>query len=98
VSRAGRKPLPPIIEVRDRGAAARLLEALNQKAAAKESVEIKGWRVLWEAQDLRILLDTRKYLYDKRDGKATQPIDHGGGGPIRVQIETNVKMADPHDQ
>jgi hypothetical protein len=33
---------------------------------------------LSEAQDLRIRLDVRKYLYDKRDGKAKQPIEMEG--------------------
>jgi hypothetical protein len=62
----------------DKEAAGRLLVALNQPAVVGESYEIAQWRLLIEAQDLRIRLDARKYLYDKRDGKATQPIDHGG--------------------
>lgn len=94
---AGRKQSPPIEEVRDRGAAKRLIEALNWKKTRQESIEVAGWRMLWDAADLRIRLDVRRYLYDKRDGKATQPIDHGGGGPIKVEIITNVKMPDPHD-
>jgi hypothetical protein len=70
---------------------------LNQKADAKESVEIKGWRVLWEAQGLRIRLDARKHLYDKRDGKATQPVDHGAGGAIKVELHSDVNWPDPHE-
>lgn len=94
---AGRKPKPPMETVSGKMASATLIEALNNKKDAHESIEIEGWRSLWDAADLRIRLDARKYLYDKRDGKATQPIDHGGGGPIKVEITTNVKMADPHD-
>lgn len=75
---AGRKPgvvLPPVA---DKTAAGRLLEALNREKKADDSYEVKQWRLLSEAQDLRLRLDVRKFLYDKRDGKATQPIDHGG--------------------
>jgi hypothetical protein len=76
-----------------------LIATLNTKKSSdkKDSVEVAGWRDLWEAQDLRIRLDAGKYLYDKRDGKATQPVDHGAGGPTQVVISTNVKMPDPHE-
>lgn len=73
------KPGP--VSPQDRDCAKRLLEALNRpaKLAADkdgdaDSYEIQQWRMLAEAQDLRIRLDVRKYLYDKRDGKAAQPI------------------------
>ena len=62
----------------DKEAAGRILEALNRPEGKDDSYEVKEWRKLSEAQDLRIRMDARKYLYDKRDGKATQPIDHGG--------------------
>jgi len=75
---AGRKPGPALPAVPDKTCAGRILEALNEPAVAAESYEEAQWRLLSEAQDLRIRLDARKYLYDKRDGKATQPIDHGG--------------------
>jgi len=75
---AGRKPGVKLPSVADRAAAGRILEALNQPAKASEAYEIAQWRLLTEAQDVRVRLDARKYLYDKRDGKATQPIDHGG--------------------
>ena len=81
---AGRKPGVKLPEVADRAAAGRILEALNQPAKEKEPYEIAQWRLLTEAQDIRVRLDARKYLYDKRDGKATQPIDHGG------QMEHNI--------
>jgi hypothetical protein len=79
--------------------AAELIAKLNVKKSSKrpDSVEVAGWRDLWEAQDLRIRLDTRKYLYDKRDGKATQPVDHGVTGVTGVMITTNVTMPDPHE-
>jgi hypothetical protein len=75
---AGRKPGVVLPKTADKESAGRLLKALNVPATAGESYEEQQWRLLTEAQDLRIRLDARKYLYDKRDGKATQPIDHGG--------------------
>lgn len=73
------KPGP--VSPQDRDCAKRLLEALNRPArtapdkdGAADSFEVAQWRLLSEAQDLRIRLDVRKYLYDKRDGKAAQPI------------------------
>jgi hypothetical protein len=96
---SGPKPRPRPDIVHHKADAVRLIDALNTKKTPKhpDSVEVAGWRDLWEAQDLRIRLDSRKYLYDKRDGKATQPIDHGVTGVIGVHIDTNVKMPDPHD-
>lgn len=75
---AGRRPGVKLPKAADKEAAGRLLKALNAPASEKETYEEGQWRLLTEAQDLRIRLDARKYLYDKRDGKATQPIDHGG--------------------
>jgi hypothetical protein len=96
---AGRKPLPRADRVVGMHVAAELIAKLNVKKSSKrpDSVEVAGWRDLWEAQDLRIRLDTRKYLYDKRDGKATQPVNHGVTGVVAVKIETNVKMPNPHE-
>lgn len=76
--------------------AARLIAALNNEAEVvvsgdttykltltkKEAAEVNGWRELWDAQDLRIRLDVRKYLHDKRDGKAMQPVAGPDGGAI----------------
>ena len=93
---AGRKPKPRLPHVQNKAWAAELVEKLNKKASGPEPEEIAGWRKLWNAEELRIRLDTRKYLYDQAHGKATQPVDHGAGGPIAVEITTNVKMADPH--
>jgi hypothetical protein len=75
---AGRKPGVALPPVADKTCAGRLLDSLNRKEASDDSYEVQQWRLLSEAQDLRIRLDARKFLYDKRDGKATQPIDHGG--------------------
>lgn len=75
---AGRKPKPRVEPVRDGGAAARLIDALNSPESTDESAEIKGWRKLWDALDLRVRLDVRRYLYDKRDGRAVQQIAHTG--------------------
>jgi hypothetical protein len=90
---AGRKPnlVNATLDGRssaDREAAARLIEALNQPAEKNESYEVAGWRLLWEAQDLRVRLDTRKYLYDKRDGKAMQRTEVTGkdSGPVKAEM------------
>jgi hypothetical protein len=75
---AGRRPGVNLPKAADKEAAARILKELNREPKADDSYEVQQWRLLSEAKDLRIRLDARKYLYDKRDGKATQPIDHGG--------------------
>jgi len=53
---------------------------------------------LWESKDDRIRLDTRKFVYDHAYGKATQPVDHGAGGPVKVEMNVNVNMPDPHEK
>lgn len=95
---AGRKRLPRADRVVGMQVAGDLIAALhgNKSGKKKDSVEVDGWRELWEAKDLRIRLDARKYLYDKRDGKATQPVDQGVTGVVEVNIHTNVKMPKPH--
>ncbi len=88
---AGRKPVPDIALLEkqhpgptsgtERACYGRILEALNTPepkpgAKAREDTrEVARWRKFADAQDLRIALDTLKYLYDKRDGKAIQPVD-----------------------
>ena len=55
----------------------------QDKLLEDEPVEIKRWRILVDAvldpkADIaakRLSLDALKYLYDKRDGKAIQPVD-----------------------
>ena len=88
---AGRKPGIKLPEVADRNAAGRLLEALNEPAKGEEPYEIQRWRLLTEAPELRIQLDARKYLYDKRDGKAVQPMDFGDK-PISVIIDVGAAV------
>lgn len=96
---AGRKPLPRAKHSTGLEKFAWIIEELNKEKSkpelAKEAGELKKWRELWEAKDDRIRLDTRKFVYDHAYGKATQPVDHGAGGPIQVEITTNVKMQDP---
>jgi hypothetical protein len=79
---AGRKPKPKIESPVDRTAAARLLDALNRPPKSNDSVEVAGWRKLWNHSDPRIRLDSRKYLYDKRDGKPVQTVNHLHDKPI----------------
>src|SRR5579884_3818217 len=40
--------------------------SLDPKLTPAEVIEIEEWRPLWEALDLRIRLDTRKYLRQAR--------------------------------
>jgi hypothetical protein len=84
---AGRKPGVAVPPVADKECAARLLEALNRPAdKLKDSYEVEQWRLLSEASDIRVRLDVRKYLYDKRDGKAVQPMDFGEK-PLSVIVD-----------
>lgn len=85
---AGRKPGVKLPPVADRSCAGRLLAALNAPAKPKEDYEIAQWRELTEARDLPIRLRARMYLYDKRDGKAVQPVDFGRT-PISVVIDVD---------
>jgi hypothetical protein len=97
---AGRKALPRAQHSTGLEKFAWIIEELNKEKTKpelkKESGELKKWRLLWEAKDLRIRLDARKFVYDHAYGKATQPVDHGAGGPIKVEITTNVKMPNPN--
>jgi hypothetical protein len=95
---SGPRPGVRLPHVVDKGWASTLLAALNRKASKKDSYEIQHWRMLTEAEDLGTRFRALTYLYDQAHGKATQPVDHGAGGPIAVEITTNVKMADPHER
>src|ERR1700693_1832494 len=98
---AGRKPLPRAEKQSGidffRGVIEELEKEKSKAELRKESGKLRKWRTLWEAKDLRIRLDSRKFVYDHAYGKATQPVDHGAGGPIQVDITTNVKMPNPHE-
>ncbi len=88
---AGRPALPRPDRITGIAHASRILDALNAKPAKDESIEIEGWRELYEAKDLRIRLDTRKYLYDKRDGKAVQPIEGMNDRPLSVTVVNHIE-------
>ncbi len=83
---AGRPKGVVLPRVADKECAARLLEALNRPEKTEDSYEVKRWRELESAQDLRLRFDVRKYLYDKRDGKAVQPMDFGDK-PVSVVVD-----------
>jgi hypothetical protein len=90
-SGAGRRPRVAKIApapVTTKSNAAELIDALNRAPdkRRKDSRELAGWRELWEAKDLRICLDVRKYLYDKRDGKPVQSINHIHDKPIDLNV------------
>lgn len=70
--------LPPVA---DKTYAAEVLKALDAGGAGPKAGDtpiIARFRELAFAQDMRISLDTLKYLLDKRDGKAVQPLSHDG--------------------
>ncbi|HZW05379.1 MAG TPA: hypothetical protein VFF58_00595 [Candidatus Nitrosotalea sp.] len=51
-----------------------------------DSLEVAGWRRLWDALDKRIALETRRYLYDKAKGKATITVNHLHDKPIDLNV------------
>ena len=81
---AGRRKLERPPNVADKNAAARLIDALNSQPKKDEPEEIAGWRGLWDSATAAIRLDTRKYLYDKRDGKAVHTVNHLHDKPIEM--------------
>ncbi len=82
---SGPKPKPKIPQVQDRSAAAKMLEALNRPADSKDTYEIKMWRAI-DNEGPRESLDLRKYLYDKRDGKAVHTVNHLHDKPIEHTV------------
>lgn len=93
---AGRKRIEKPPPVTDKNAAARLIEALNSLSPdpktwdSSATPEVRGWAPFWfsPAQGL----DARKYLYDKRDGKAVHTVNHIHDKPIEMNV--NVSMAE----
>lgn len=84
---AGRKAYPrPEAVKADRTFAARLIEAMGREEKPSDTGEIKAWRDLWFAADLRVRLDTRKYWYDKRDGKAVHTVNHLHDKPLELNV------------
>jgi hypothetical protein len=80
----------------DRAWAGRMIEALNRAQGKKDTYEVKRLRKLCEAHDLRIQLDFSKWIYDKRDGKATQPIS-GDVDAAPIQFEHTIKFGNGND-
>jgi len=58
----------------------------------KETLELAGWRRLWDSLDKRIALECRRYLYDRAKGKATITVNHLHDKPIEMNV--NVSMAE----
>jgi|SRR5882724_503747 len=83
---AGRKPKPKVASIADRAHAGWLIEKLNSLPEPNEPIEVAGWRGLWDSTDARIRLDTRKYLYDQRDGKARNTVNHLHDKPIEHNV------------
>lgn len=83
---AGRKPKPKLPKVDTKNRAIELLEALNRPAKPSDSYEIQAWRVLTEANDLRIRLDARTRLDDKAFGKAVHTVNHLHDKPIEMNV------------
>lgn len=84
-SGAGRKAKPKVEPVGDKSAASRILEALNRSADPKDSHEIVQFRKI-DTSGTRESLDLRKYLYDKRDGKAVHTVNHLHDKPIEMNV------------
>ena len=55
-----------------------------------ESIEVAGWRRLWDSLDKRIALETRRYLYDKAKGKAVITVNHLHDKPIEHTMTLTV--------
>jgi hypothetical protein len=82
---SGPKAKPKAPDVRDRGAAAKILEALNRPAHSGDSFEVQRFRAIDNA-GCGYSLDLRKYLYDKRDGKAVHTINHLHDKPLEMNV------------
>lgn len=79
---AGRKPKPKIdLPAVDKTMAGAILA---------KSDEEKAWIELLGASDWRLRFDVRKYLTDKRDGKAVQTINHLHDKPIELDIQLSL--------
>lgn len=82
---AGRKrQRPDAGPAPDRSLAARVL-ALPPDAKPTDPREL-GWHELLWTQDLRVRLDTRKYLTDRELGKAVQNINHIHDKPVELNV------------
>ena len=82
---SGPKPKPKTPDVRDKGCAAHILAALNRPAHSGDSFEVQRFRAIDNA-GVGPSLDLRKYLYDKRDGKAVHTVNHLHDKPIEMNV------------
>ena len=55
-----------------------LIDQLNAEydPEQEETIEVAGWRRLWDSLDKRVALETRRYLYDRAKGKAVITVNH----------------------
>lgn len=72
--------------------AQQLIDRLNAPFDPKkpESLEVAGWRRLWDSLDKRIALECRRYLYDKAKGKAMITVNHLHDKPIEHNVNLNL--------
>lgn len=87
--RVGRPPKPKIESVQDRTAAGRVIAGLELSSSAPptwESLppEIRTWAPHWHSPTQG--LDCKKYLYDKRDGKAVHTVNHLHDKPLEMTV------------
>lgn len=82
---AGRPKNPPRDPVQDRSAAARIIEGLNRDESPNDPTEITRFRDI-EKAGARESLELRKWLYDKRDGKPVQTVNHVHDKPIEMNV------------
>lgn len=88
---AGRKKIAAPVQTIDgrsvsgKSYAQELIDRLNAPFdPKKETLELAGWRRLWDALDKRVALECRRYLYDKAGGKAVITVNHLHDKPIEV--------------
>lgn len=86
---AGRKKKERLPNVGDKSAAARILEALNRPAHSSDSYETQCFRAIDNAGP-RESADLRKWLYDKRDGKAVHTVNHLHDKPQEHLVTLNL--------
>lgn len=86
---AGRKKVNRPPPVGDKCAAAKIIDALNKPQSRDEPYEIQKFRAI-ENAGIRESLDLRKWLYDKRDGKPVQTVNHVHDKPIDINVTMNL--------
>lgn len=97
---AGRKPKPKI-DFASKDIAERVLELCAPPIHIKDcGCEVCGWWELLKATDLNIRGITRRYLTDRKYGKAAQriatdPIQFDPNAPLKVIIEHIGRAAHP---